>query len=434
MRVQLPEAFEPLFAPSRYKAFHGGRGSAKSHSFAAALVIMAAQKQLRVLCAREIQKSIKDSVKRLIDDKINEIGLSHLFESTETEIRGPHGSLFLFAGLKSNPDSIKSMERLDIAWVEEAARVSQRSLDLLTPTLRADGSEIWFSWNPESEFDPVDAMFRGETAPPRSIVREVSWRDNPWFPAVLAEQRDYDYQVNPEKAAHTWDGAYQTFVEGSYYGKWLASAKSEQRIGAVPYDPNWPVETWWDLGHSDATAIWFVQPMGREFRVLDYYENNGVGLDHYAAEILAKPYRYSRHVLPHDAEAHELGTNLTRTETLRRLMSKPASPQLFIIAPRQSVDDGINAVREILPKCWFDAKTCNAGLKALNAYHERIHEERRVGLGPLHDWSSHGADAFRYGAMVWRARLPEPKKLEPTDRWTQLSRQQKASGGGFATV
>lgn len=427
MEVNLPEAFEGLFQPYRFKAFHGGRGSAKSHSIAMALVLRAAMRPTRILCAREIQKSIKDSVKRLIDDKIREAGLEARFESLETEIRGANGSLFLFAGLKSNPDSIKSMEGLDIAWVEEAARVSQRSLDLLLPTLREDGSEIWFSWNPESEYDPVDAMFRGKHVPPRSLVREVSWRDNPWFPSVLREAKDFDYSVNPEKAAHIWDGAYQTFVEGSYYGKWLAAAKSEQRILDLPYTANeWPVETWWDLGHSDATAIWFVQPQGREFRVLDYYENNGVGLEHYASEILAraaKGMKFSRHILPHDAEAHELGTNLTRTETLRRLMPG----HIFAITPRQSVDDGINAVREILPRCWFDKTNCAAGLKALNAYHEKIDETRRVGKGPEHDWASHGADAFRYGALMWRLAIAQPKPEEPVDRWKLAARPQRQS-------
>ena len=412
--VRIPEAFEGLFRPARYKAFYGGRGSAKSHSFAAALVIMAAQREMRILCAREIQKSIKDSVKRLIDDKIAECSLGHFYRSTETEIVGANGSRFLFAGLRTNPDSIKSMEGLDVAWVEEAARVSQRSLDLLKPTLRADGSELWFSWNPESEFDPVDAMFRGASgAPPNSVVREVSWRDNPFFPAVLAGEREWDFASNPEKAAHVWEGAYQTFVEGAYYGALLGEARKAGRIGDTPVAAEEPVETWWDLGHSDATAIWFVQAVGREFRVIDYYESNGVGLDHYAAELLSKTYRYSRHVLPHDAQAHELGTNLTRQETLRRLMPG----HMFMIAPRQSVDDGINAVREILPKCWFRAEQCSAGLKALGAYHEKIDADRRVGLGPEHDWSSHGADAFRYGALMWRAVAAKPKTTQTRDRW-----------------
>lgn len=426
MRVQLPAAFEDLFRPSRYKAFFGGRGSAKSHSFATATIVKSIEKQQRVLCAREIQKSIKDSVKKLIADKIVEMNAAYLFEVLDTEIRGPNDSLFLFSGLRSNPDSIKSMEGLNIAWIEEASRASQHSLDLLIPTMRAEGSEIWFSWNPESEHDPVEKMFRGPSQPPRSIVKEVSWRDNPWFPDVLAEQRDYDYSVNPEKAAHTWDGAYQTFVEGSYYGTWLAKAKSEGRQRSIGYkDVEWPVETWWDLGHSDATAIWFVQPVGREFRVLDYYESNGVGLDHYASEILAKGYRYARHILPHDAEAHELGTNLTRVETLRRLMPK----HTFMIAPRQSVDDGINAVRELLPRCFFDTDRCGAGLKALGAYHEKIDEVRRVGMGPEHDWASHGADAFRYGALMWRNAAPLKAMVKkPADRWRFGSQPQANTG------
>jgi phage terminase large subunit len=220
VRVSLPDWAECLFQPSRYKAAYGGRGSAKSHSFATALVIQSAQQPLRILCAREIQKSIKDSVKRLIDDKINECGLGGNFESTDTEIRGKNGSLFLFAGLRTNPDSIKSMEGLDRVWVEEANRVSRRSLDLLIPTLRKDGSELWFSWNPELETDPVDAMFRGGEAPPDSIIRQVNYTDNPWFPEVLRAELEYDRGRDPDKYAHVWLGKYSRRSESRVFRNW----------------------------------------------------------------------------------------------------------------------------------------------------------------------------------------------------------------------
>lgn len=187
--IQIPEIFDFLFTPMRYKGAHGGRGSGKSHSFASALVVRAMQQQTRILCAREIQKSIKDSVKRLIDDIIDQHDLRHLFTSTETEIRGPHGSLFLSAGLRTNPEAIKSMEGIDIAWVEEADRASRRSLDLLIPTIRKEDSEIWFTWNPNSELDAVDMMFRGPTPPVNSIVRQVNFWQNPFFPRFLRMKR-----------------------------------------------------------------------------------------------------------------------------------------------------------------------------------------------------------------------------------------------------
>jgi phage terminase large subunit len=220
--VQIPEAFDFLFQDeARYRASYGGRGSAKSHSFAFALVVKARERPLRILCAREIQKSIRDSVKRLLDDKIEEAGFRGFFQSTDTEIRGANGSLFLFAGLRTNADAVKSTEGIDIAWVEEANKVSQRSLDLLIPTIRKPGSEIWFTWNPEHPTDPVDAMFRGKAGPPpRSLVRQVNWDDNPFFPPVLQGDMEWDRQRDPEKFAHIWGGAYLRNSEARVFKNW----------------------------------------------------------------------------------------------------------------------------------------------------------------------------------------------------------------------
>jgi hypothetical protein len=215
--VNLPTKAEPLFTPSRYKAFYGGRGGAKSYSFAQALVLLGAQRPLRILCCREIQKSIRDSVKRLIDDRIKSTGLSHFYTSTQNEIRGANGTLILFAGLRSNPESIKSMEGIDICWVEEANTVSKRSLDLLVPTIRKEDSEIWFSWNPDSEHDPVDLMFRGPTHPPDSIILEISYKDNPWFPEVLKREMEYDLLIDKGKYKHVWLGEYADVQDGKMF-------------------------------------------------------------------------------------------------------------------------------------------------------------------------------------------------------------------------
>lgn len=222
MPAEIPDVFEFLFdGEARYRAAWGGRGSGKSRSFAAALVIKARQDPLRVLCAREIQKSIRDSVKRLLDDTIEAYGFKGYFRSTDTEIRGANGSLFLFAGLRTNADAVKSMEGIDIAWVEEANKVSQRSLDLLIPTIRKPGSEIWFTWNPEDPKDPVDAMFRGTGgAPPRSLVERVNWDDNPFFPAVLEEDMEWDRRRDPEKYAHIWLGEYLRNSEARVFRNW----------------------------------------------------------------------------------------------------------------------------------------------------------------------------------------------------------------------
>lgn len=220
LEIALPEAFRPLFVPSRYKAFYGGRGSGKSHSVATALVLMAAERPLRVLAAREIQRSIRDSSKRLLDDRIAALGLRSRYRSTAEAIHGRNGSLFLFAGLRSNPDSIKSMEGIDIAWVEEAAGVSRRSLDILIPTIRKPGSELWFTWNPGQPSDPVDALFREGPARPDAIVARVTYADNPWFPPVLDAERLWDRARDPEKYAHVWEGGYRLHAETRVFRRW----------------------------------------------------------------------------------------------------------------------------------------------------------------------------------------------------------------------
>lgn len=226
-RVKIPGAFRELFNPARYKAYYGGRGSAKSHSFATALVILAGKKPLRIGCYREIQKSIRDSSKRLLDDKIAALGASDFFESTDTEIRGRNGSLFIFGGLRSNPEAVKSTEGLDIAWIEEATTVSQRSLDILVPTLRKPGSEIWASWNPRFSTDPVDAMFRGETPPPNSIIRRVNYDLNPFFPDVLRDELEWDRRRDPDKYRHIWLGEYQANSESRVFKNWRIGDRSE---------------------------------------------------------------------------------------------------------------------------------------------------------------------------------------------------------------
>ena len=207
-QVNLPPKAAKLWLPAPYKAYHGGRGGGKSHSIATVLLIMAAQKRIQVLCCREIQDSIRDSVKRLLDNKIVELGLESFFRSTDREIKGSNGSLFSFAGLRSaDADKIKSYEGYDIAWIEEGHKVSKRSFELLDATIRQPNAEIWISWNRHSEKDYVDWMFLGSGhAPEGSIVVQINWRDNPWFPERLKAQKDRDFRLDPEYAKHKWDG------------------------------------------------------------------------------------------------------------------------------------------------------------------------------------------------------------------------------------
>ncbi len=238
--MRLPEAYrflrQPLAddgTPVRYRAAHGGRGSAKSHSFCEQLVLDAYESPHRIGCFREVQRSIRDSVKRLLDDKIVESGLREFYESTDTEIRGANGSLFIFAGLRTNPDAVKSTEGMTRAAVFEANRVSQRSWDLLIPTVRVPGSEIWAEWNPEFPTDPVDILFRSEGgAPPGSIVRRVNWNDNPFFPDVLKREMEWARERDPDKYAHIWLGEYQRNSESRVFRNWTVE-EFERPSGTV---------------------------------------------------------------------------------------------------------------------------------------------------------------------------------------------------------
>jgi len=218
--IKVPDPFRGLFVPSRYKAYYGGRGSAKSHSFAVAAEIRAARQQLRILCAREVQRSIKDSVKQLLEDKIEAHGLDHLYTSLRDEIRGSNGSKFLFAGLQDmSIDQIKSFEGIDIVWVEEAQTISARSLEVLVPTIRKPGSELWFSWNPRHASDPVDALFRGLHVPENSIIRRVNYDENPFFPDELDAERRFDRTAKPERYGHIWLGDYEPVAIGAIWDR-----------------------------------------------------------------------------------------------------------------------------------------------------------------------------------------------------------------------
>jgi phage terminase large subunit len=253
--ASLPEKFAPLFEPSRYKAFFGGRGGAKSRSFARALILKGTQEKLRILCAREIQKSIGDSVKKVLEDEIERLGLSKFYRSTLTHIFGINGTVFNFSGLRSNIDSIKSMEGINIVWVEEANTVSQESLTKLIPTIRTPGSEIWFSWNPEFDTDPVDAMFRGELPPPNAIIQEVHYFDNPWFPEVLREEMEWCKARDLDAYNHIWLGGYKLLSEARVFKNWMVEEfVTPERIplyfGAdwgFSVDPTTLVRTWLDI-------------------------------------------------------------------------------------------------------------------------------------------------------------------------------------------
>lgn len=400
--AEIPVAFKDLFDPQyRDFAYYGGRGGAKTHSVGGALIIQAAQAPLRVVCAREIQNSIRDSSKQLLEDKIKAYGLESRFKITDTEIVGLNGSKFIFKGMWRNPDAIKSLEGADVFWGDEANRFSERSIRLVRPTMRKPGSRMIWTWNPEFDHDPIDKLFRGEAGPPpRSLVKKIGWEDNPYFRnSPLWEEMEFDYARDAGKAAHIWGGEYATAIDGAYYTKQLEQASKEGRISSVGRDPTIRVRTFWDLGRNDATAIWVAQFVGREIRFLDYIEGRGQEMGYYINELRSRGWDGCLCVLPHDGA----NTTVTSVYGSAEAILRNAGFEVQVV-PNQGKGAAlarVEAARRLFPIMWFNKEECHHGIKALSAYHERIDDKRNVGLGPMHDWASDPADAFGLAAIAY---------------------------------
>ncbi len=393
LEIEAAEAFKPLLAKSRYKAAHGGRGSGKSQFFADLMIGYAVKTPgFRGLCCREIQKSLKESAKRLLEQKIIDHGLGPLFDVQETQIRTPGDGVIVFAGLQDHTaESIKSYEGFDAAWVEEAQTVSARSWNLLRPTIRKPGSEIWASWNPRLEDDPVDKTFRGDEKPTGAVIVESNWSDNPWFPAELEQERLDCMRMQPDQYDHIWEGGYVTVAEGAYYAKDLAQAKAEGRIAEVAADPLMEYKCFWDIGTRDATAIWVAQFIGSQIRVLDYYEAVGQPLGTHLGWLRDKGYGSARCFLPHDGAAVN---HLTADKFEDHIRSAGFSVEVVKNQGKQAAMKRVEASRRLFPSIRFNEATTGPGRKALGWYHEKRDDQRNLGLGPEHDWASHGADAF----------------------------------------
>lgn len=405
--------FEPFLAPSRYKAGYGGRGSAKSHFFAGSMIEHAIlMPGFRGVCIREVQKSLRESAKLLIEDKIAEHGLGDQFDSQVDRIKTPGGGVIIFQGMQDHTaDSIKSLEGFDVAWVEEAQTLSQRSLSMLRPTIRKDGSELWFSWNPTRKTDPVDALFRGGSPPTGSVIVRANWRDNPWFPSVLEQERADDMRDRPDQYEHVWEGDYVKVTEGAYYAQGLTLAKNEGRISEVAADPLMTYRAIWDIGgtgaKADACAIWIEQWVGMKRLVLDHYEAVGQPLAAHVAWLRENGYGRALCILPHDGAAADKVYAVTYEGALRQ-----AGFEVRVI-PNQGAGAAmarIEATRRLFPRIWFNEKTTEAGRDALGAYHEKKDDKRGVGLGPNHDWASHSADAFGLGSVAYEEpRIPQQR-------------------------
>jgi phage terminase large subunit len=417
--VEFPDKLMFLInEPARYKVLYGGRGAGKTENMGRALIILASQKRLRILCCRELQRSIRESVHKTIASQIDDMGLSSEFEVLQSTIRSLRtGSEFIFYGLRHNINSIKSLARIDIAWVEEANNTSATSWDKLGPTIRGrhendpngmggpfrKGPEIWVSFNPELDTDETYKRFvlqREKYAPNfidgerYAFVEKLNWVDNKWFPKDLKRDMELLKATDEEAWLNVWEGHTKTTLDGAIYAKEIKKVLLENRRGRVAYDPTRPVHTFWDLGHADHTAIWFVQQIGVEYNLIHYYQNRLEKISHYLEYLQSLKYVYGFHYLPHDADNETLANR-----SVAKLV-RDSYPKQVKIVPRVSKKIvGIRAARSIFELCNFDEEHTADGWQCLCRYQFDVDEDGQFSREPMHNEYSHGADAFQTFAL-----------------------------------
>lgn len=407
-RVELPEKLIPVFAgeaDTRWSC--GGRGSAKTRSFAKMAAVYGYRYGAQgisgiIVCARQFMNSLSDSsleeCKRAIED---EPWLRDYYDVGESYIKSRDGRIsFAFSGLDRNIASIKSKGRILLLWVDEAEPVSDPAWDIVDPTLREEGTgwnaELWVTWNPARKTSPVERRFR-HSKDPRCKGTVLNWRDNPRFPALLERKRAAHLENNSETYDHVWEGGYVFAITGAYYAKDLTKAKLDGRIGFVPPDPLMTLRAYCDIGgtgaRADAFAIWIVQFVGLEIRVLDYYEAQGQPLAAHLVWMRARGYTPDKcqFWLPHDgAQQDKVHATSYETALVQAGYAVTVVPNQGRGAAKQRIEAG----RRLFPSCRFNEATTEAGREALGWYHEKKADDRGIGLGPEHDWSSHGADAW----------------------------------------
>lgn len=388
--VDIPKKLRFLFEPSRLKVAYGGRGSGKSWGAATALLIMGAQEQTRVICAREVQKSIKESVHRLLSDRIIDLNLSSFYTVLDTEIRGANGTTFSFSGLSQHTvDSIKSFEGADICWVEEGQSVSKKSWDVLTPTIRRPGSEIWITMNPELDTDETYKRFI-VNKPDHCVAVEVNWHDNPFFNEVLEQERQHCMASSPDDYATIWEGKCRSAVVGAIYAKEIDTAQREGRVAHLPYDPKLKVHTVWDLGWNDSMTVSFCQRVRSEIRVIDYIEDSHRTLDSYVAEIKERRYNWGYDFLPHDGFHKDFKSGKS-AEQILKAFGRNVKP-----VPAESIENGIKAARQALGQMVFNKGKTERLIECIKRYRRAVSSTTNEPGAPLHDEFSHGADNLRY--------------------------------------
>ena len=416
MNINIPEKFDFLFTPARYKVAFGGRGAGKSLNFGMVLLAHGMKHKLRILCAREFQKSIKDSVHRLLSDIISKNPeFRDFYEVTEATLRGRNGTEFIFTGLSTQTvASIKSYEGVSICWIEEAQVVVKRSWNILIPTIRNDdigiegaNSEIWVSFNPILDTDEAYRRFVLNT-PPGAIVREVNYYDNPWFPDVLEQERIHCKTTeSQEDYENIWLGRCRSSVEGAIYANEIADAVRKGRICNLPYDPMLKVHTVWDMGWDDSMTIGLIQRLRSEIRVIRYIEDRLKTTDHYVGLLKAMNLNWGYDFLPWDGNITARQTGKTDKHVLEAFGRKVK------ITPNVDVESGIRQTRQAFPQMYFDrAETANL-IERLRRYKRAVNNTTSALGSPVHDDASHGADMLRYVALNINNMTNEDEYLVP---------------------
>ena len=447
MRVELPEKITPVFQGDYdYRGAYGGRGGAKTIAFANMAIVdimRLAEEPWIFLCGRELQKSLKDSVFKVISGQIIKLGVQDAFDVGKEYIRCKNGNEFLFYGLKSNIAEVKGLHAVRRTWLEEAQKVSQNSLTYLIPTVMRDfpDCELWATWNPDDEEDPIHTMFVDNADDETNCVK-INYDDNPWFPESLNKARLRDKKNNPDRYGWIWNGSFNTNSDAAVYGKWMEKARQEGRIvDKGLFEPELAVFTVWDIGYSDYTAIWWVQISGNEIRIIDFFEDNRENIKTYCEQIYGrlipdesiiygvngkiekfklgefiegcehrKQYQYSNHFGPHDAR-----------NKLLQAGGRSMVDQMYELGIKMkainstSQQNQIQGARNVIDKCYFDSERCPEGIRALKKYQFKYNDDKGTySKEPDHDFGgfSHACDAFEIISQVWRT----PDVRKPIDK------------------
>ena len=437
MTIEFPKKLRFLMDPAPYKVLYGGRDGIKSWSMAQALLILGAQNRVRWLCARETMQSLAESVHHLLGEQIVRLGLTDYYRVEKARIIGtklhqdamygrpmqhPGISEFVFAGLRHNVTQIKSYEGLNGVWVEEADNVSRDSWEVVLPTIRTEGSEVWLSFNPQLVTDETWKRWVLDP-PPGAVVVKTSYRDNLWL-SEISKARIEHLRISDEAAyRHIYEGDPTSDVEGAIFGPHMKAATAAGRIGQVPYNRAHPVHTVWDLGFGDPTSIWFIQVYDGWYNFIDYLEGDQLEISDYLIQLQNKGYVYGTDWLPHDGVDTIIHHKMQGDRSMSIEMLMRQAGRKPRIVPKMLITDQINAARTIFPQCRWDEQKCADGLQALRHYQwPALSAEGVAQRKPLHNWASHASSAFCGAAVAVRqpkappAAVPKPRI--PTTVWS----------------